>query len=98
MLKHAPTLKHLLLGLGLVSSLVHVQAHAQSYPNRPVKVVVPFAAGGPADNYARFMAQRLSDELKQPFVIDNKPGAGSIIGTTKAARALAQTSWVAKSM
>ena len=61
-------------------------AHAQSYPNRPVKIVVPFAAGGPADNYARFMAQRLSDELKQPFVIDNKPGAGSIIGTDFAAK------------
>jgi tripartite-type tricarboxylate transporter receptor subunit TctC len=51
-----------------------------------VKIVVPFAAGGPADNYARFMAQRLSDELKQPFVIDNKPGAGSIIGTDFAAK------------
>jgi len=61
-------------------------AHAQSYPNRPVKIVVPFAAGGPADNYARFMAQRLTDELKQPFVIDNKPGAGSIIGTDFAAK------------
>ena len=62
-------------------------AQAQSYPNRPVKIVVPFAAGGPADNYARFMAQRLSDELKQSFVIDNKPGAGSIIGTDLVAKA-----------
>jgi tripartite-type tricarboxylate transporter receptor subunit TctC len=61
-------------------------AQAQSYPNRPVKIVVPFAAGGPADNYARFMAQRLTDELKQSFVIDNKPGAGSIIGTDLAAK------------
>jgi tripartite-type tricarboxylate transporter receptor subunit TctC len=60
--------------------------HAQSYPNRPVKIVVPFAAGGPADNYARFMALRLGEELKQSFVIDNKPGAGSIIGTDFAAK------------
>jgi tripartite-type tricarboxylate transporter receptor subunit TctC len=59
---------------------------AQSYPNRPVKIVVPFAAGGPADNYARFMALRLGEELKQSFVIDNKPGAGSIIGTDLVAK------------
>ena len=51
----------------------------QPYPNRPVKIIVPFAASGPADNYARFMAQRLGDELKQSFVIDNKPGAASDI-------------------
>jgi tripartite-type tricarboxylate transporter receptor subunit TctC len=76
------TLKLIAVALALGSGL----AHAQSYPNRPVKIVVPFAAGGPADNYARFMAQRLSDELKQPFVIDNKPGAGSIIGTDFAAK------------
>ena len=54
---------------------------AQTYPNKPVKIVVPFAAGGPADNYARFIALRLQDEFKTPFVVDNKPGAGSIIGT-----------------
>jgi tripartite-type tricarboxylate transporter receptor subunit TctC len=60
---------------------------AQSYPMRPVKIIVPFAAGGPADNYARFMAQRLQDELGQPFVVDNKPGAGSVIGTDVAAKA-----------
>lgn len=80
---HFPrTLKLIAIALALGSGL----AHAQSYPNRPVKIVVPFAAGGPADNYARFMAQRLTDELKQPFVIDNKPGAGSIIGTDFAAK------------
>ncbi len=76
------SLKLIAVALALGAGL----AHAQSYPNRPVKIVVPFAAGGPADNYARFMAQRLSDELKQPFVIDNKPGAGSIIGTDFAAK------------
>ncbi|WP_291934537.1 tripartite tricarboxylate transporter substrate binding protein [Limnohabitans sp.] len=76
------TLKFTALTLALASGL----AHAQSYPNRSVKIVVPFAAGGPADNYARFMAQRLGEELKQTFVIDNKPGAGSIIGTDLVAK------------
>jgi tripartite-type tricarboxylate transporter receptor subunit TctC len=79
------TLKFTALTLALASGL----AHAQSYPNRPVKIVVPFAAGGPADNYARFMAQRLGEELKQTFVIDNKPGAGSIIGTDLVAKSAA---------
>ncbi len=85
MLKISHTFKLMALGLAMASGLAHAQ-NAQSYPNRPVKIVVPFAAGGPADNYARFMAQRLSDELKQSFVIDNKPGAGSIIGTDFAAK------------
>jgi tripartite-type tricarboxylate transporter receptor subunit TctC len=62
-------------------------AHAQTYPIRPVKIVVPFAAGGPADNYARFMAQRLQESLGQSFVVDNKPGGGSVIGTDVAAKA-----------
>ena len=54
---------------------------AQTYPSKPVKIIVPFAAGGPADNYARFIALRLQDEFKIPFIVDDKPGAGSIIGT-----------------
>lgn len=61
-------------------------AQAQDYPARPVKVVVPFAAGGPADIYARFVSQRLSDTLGQPFAVDNRPGGGSVIGTDAAAK------------
>ena len=60
----------------------------QTYPSRPVKIIVPFAAGGPADNFARFMGQRLSDSLGQPCVVDNRPGGGSVIGTDVAAKAV----------
>jgi len=75
-----------LTAIGLVSVLAHTQASAQAYPSRAVKIVVPFAVGGPADVYARFIAQRLSDSLGQSFVVDNKPGAGSVIGTDLAAK------------
>ena len=74
------------LGLTAAYALTHLSVMAQAYPNRPVRIVEPFAAGGPADNYARFIAQRLGDEFKQSFVIDNRPGAGSIIGTDLVAK------------
>ena len=56
------------------------------YPQRPVRVVVGFAPGGPTDLAARLVARHLSSDLGQPFVVDNKPGAGGNIGTTEAAR------------
>ncbi len=59
---------------------------AQDYPSRPVKIIVPFGAGGPADVYARQIGQHLSDTLKQSFVVENRPGAGSIIGTDAVAK------------
>jgi len=61
-------------------------AAAQEYPARQVRIIVPFAAGGPADVYARFIAQRLQDALKQTFVVENRPGAGSLIGTEAVAK------------
>ena len=74
--------------IGLASVVAHTMAlaQAQTYPNRAVKIVVPFAAGGPADVYARFIAQRLTEALGQSYIIDNKPGAGSVIGTDIAAK------------
>ena len=61
-------------------------ASAQTYPARPVKIIVPFAPGGPADIFARQLGQYLSESLKQSFVIEDRPGAGSILGTEAVAR------------
>jgi tripartite-type tricarboxylate transporter receptor subunit TctC len=71
----------------LIFVATSTSALAQSYPARVVRIIVPFAVGGPADNYARFLAQRLQDALGQAFVVDNKPGAGSVIGTDAVAKA-----------
>ena len=77
----------LTLGLTLTTALLPAaKAQTPAYPNRPVKIIVPFATGGPADNYARFIAQRLTESLGQAFVVDNRPGAGSVIGTDVVAK------------
>ena len=71
-----------------VLALALVQpASADDYPSRPVRIIVPFGAGGPADVYARVIAQHLSEQLKQNFIVDDRPGAGSIIGTDAVAKA-----------
>ena len=64
-----------------------VPAAAQSWPNKVVKIVVPFGPGGPADVYARILGQELSEVFKQSFIIDNRPGAGAVIGTDIVAKA-----------
>ena len=67
-------------------SLTARAAVAQEYPNHPVRIIVPFAAGGPADVFARAIAVRLQESMGQAFIIDNRPGAGSIIGTDAVAK------------
>lgn len=69
----------------LIAAPLHAQA--QDYPVRPVRIIVPFAPGGSADVFGRFIAQRLQESLGQSFVIDNRPGAGSVIGTDAVAKA-----------
>ena len=56
-------------------------AQAQSWPARPVKFIVPFGAGGPADIYARFLGQRLQGPLGESFVVEDRPGGGSVVGS-----------------
>ena len=69
--------------LWIVSAL---PAAAQGYPSRPVRVIVPFGAGGPTDVFTRAVAEELNKSLKQAFVMENRPGAGTIIGTDAAAK------------
>ena len=62
------------------------QALAQAWPTKPVKIVVPFAPGGPADLYARVVGEKLQSSLGQSFVIENRPGGGSLVGTEVVAK------------
>ena len=73
-------------GLAL-GSLLAGTLHAQDYPSRSVKVIVPFSPGGAVDGPMRVIAQELGKRLGQQFVVENKPGAGATIGTEIVARA-----------
>ena len=75
------------LALALLAAAAATGAHAQSYPSRPVTLIVPFAAGGPADITGRIVAEALSRNFGQQFVVENVAGAGGTTGATRAARA-----------
>ena len=81
-----PPFARLMLALMAFAGCVY-QAAAQDFPNKTVKIIVPFGPGGPADVYARIVGQHLQEALKQSFVIENRPGAGAIIGTGEVAKA-----------
>jgi tripartite-type tricarboxylate transporter receptor subunit TctC len=73
-----------LLALLLVSA--GSAAWSQAYPTKPVKIVVPYGVGGPADIYARFLGAKLQEVMGQSFVVEDRPGAGSIVGTDYVAK------------
>ena len=78
-----------LLRLVVIATLAALAspAIAQTYPNRPITLIVPFAPGGPADVLGRLIGQKLGDELGQQIVVDNRPGANTIIGAQAVAKA-----------
>ena len=85
-----PSLTHTLrLVFAAAMLLAAVPARAQDYPTAPIRLIVPFAPGGGSDFIARFMAQRLGEALGQPFVVENRPGAGGNLGTEQGMRAAA---------
>jgi tripartite-type tricarboxylate transporter receptor subunit TctC len=75
------------IGLALITALSVSVSFAQSYPNRPVRVIIPFPPGGTLDAVGRMLAQKLSEQMGQPFVIENKPGGNGIIGADLVAKA-----------
>src|SRR6266545_7075573 len=83
------TILHRVLWLTALAVLCLVPAApctAQDYPSRTVKMIVPFGAGGPTDIFTRLLAEELRKSLKEPFVMENRPGAGTIIGSDAAAK------------
>src|SRR5229473_7065408 len=72
--------------LAVASLLISLPAQAQNYPTRPIRLISPFAAGGANDMLARLLAVRLADRLAGSVVVENRPGAGAVIGLTVLAR------------
>src|SRR4051794_39825518 len=77
-----------LVTLGLVlAAAMGGPSSAQEYPTQNIRIIVPFGPGGPADVYARVVGGHLAEALKRPVIIENRPGAGAVIGTNEAAKA-----------
>src|SRR6516162_10135335 len=70
------------------AGVASAQSSADDYPQRPVTFICPFPAGGGTDILTRMLAQELQDKLKRPFVVDNRPGAGTIVAAQATARAM----------
>jgi tripartite-type tricarboxylate transporter receptor subunit TctC len=81
------TRRHALLALTAAASLPATASRADDYPSRPVRIIAPFGAGGPTDVYVRALAIELDKALHQSFVIENRPGAGTTLGTELVAKA-----------
>ena len=79
-------MKLLVQALALALTIASGAAAAQAYPNRPLRFIIPYPPGGGTDQLARILAQKLQDDMGQPVVLDNKPGAATIIGTELAAK------------
>ena len=82
-------LVHLSLALAPFAPFIVAPALAQSYPNRPVRLIVPFPAGGATDILARALSIKLGEKLGQPLIVENRPGAGGTIGADAAAKSTA---------
>ena len=80
-------LRNTMLGVGVALAIVAGMAIAQDYPARPVRMVVPFPAGSASDFLARVLGQKLAETWGQQIVVDNRPGAGGLIGGTVVAKA-----------
>lgn len=75
------------LTMAIATSLFASGAYAQDYPSQPIRLIVPFSAGGPSDSQARLIGQKLSEAVRQPVIVDNRPGGAGNIGTALVARA-----------
>src|SRR4051812_5182124 len=75
------------LSILVLSALFSISAHAQPFPSKPLRIIVPFPAGGTTDIVARLVAQRMQENLGQPVLVENQGGAGGTIGAATVAKA-----------
>jgi tripartite-type tricarboxylate transporter receptor subunit TctC len=82
-----PVIRRLVIGLAFVLALAAASARGQDYPSRPIRLIVPFAAGGAVDVLARLLATELAEQTRQPVIVENRSGAGGTIAAADVAKA-----------